>query len=112
MVSADHKATSVLSNEWNTLLNDYADVFESPGPPVSRSIDHKIDLLNPDVVPPRPRLYRISEEELAAVKKTLNEYLEKGWIRPSTSPWGAPVIIIKKKTGELRIVIDYRLLNK
>ena len=54
----------------------------------------------------------MSEEELVAIKKTLSEYMDNGWIRPSTSPWGAPVIVIKKKTGELRIVIDYRLLNK
>ena len=101
-----------MSEEWQSLLTEYADVFENPGLPIARNIDHRIDLLNPDVVPPRPRLYRMSEEELAAIKKTLDDYLEKGWIRPSTSPWGAPVIVIKKKTGELRIVIDYRLLNK
>ena len=54
----------------------------------------------------------MSEEELSAVKRTIGDYLEKGWIRPSTSPYGAPVIVIRKKTGELRIVIDYRMLNK
>ena len=54
----------------------------------------------------------MSEEELAAVKSTITEYLAKGWIRPSASPYGAPVIVIRKKDGALRICVDYRLLNK
>ena len=75
-------------------------------------MDHKIDLIDPDAPPPKPRLYRMNEEELIAVKQTIADYIDKGWIRPSTSPYGAPVIVIRKKTGELRIVIDYRMLNK
>ena len=54
----------------------------------------------------------MSEDELLAVKRTISDYVDKGWIRPSSSPYGAPVLVIKKKTGELRIVIDYCLLNK
>ena len=54
----------------------------------------------------------MSEEELAAVKSTTANYLQKGWIRPSASPYGAPVIVIHKKDGALRICIDYQLLNK
>ena len=93
-------------------MQEYADVFEKPGPPVSRSVDHRIDLLDPAALPPKPRLYRMSDDELQAVKTTIDDYLSRGWIRPSISPYGAPVIVIRKKTGELRIVIDYRLLNK
>ena len=54
----------------------------------------------------------MSKEELAAMKSIITEYLAKGWIRPSASPYGAPVIVIRKKDGALRICIDYRLLNK
>ena len=93
------------------MIDEYADVFEPLGPPIARDIDHHIDLIA-DEQPLRPRLYHMSEEELAAVKSTITESLAKGWIRPSASPDGAPVIVIRKKDGALRICIDYRLLNK
>ena len=54
----------------------------------------------------------MGEDELKAVKLTIKEYLDKGWIRPSTSPYGAPVVFIHKKTRELCIVIDYQMVNK
>ena len=50
--------------------------------------------------------------ELAEVRRQLDEYLEKGWIRPSCSPYGAPIVFIRKKTGELRMMVDYRALNR
>ena len=103
---------SVMASKWKALLSEYADVFEAPGKPVARAVDHRIDLLDPKAPPPCPRLYRMSEDELLAVKCTISNYVDKGWIRPSSSPHGAPVLVIRKKTGELRIVIDYRLLNK
>ena len=62
--------------------------------------------------PPQPRLYHMSEEEYAAIKSTIADYLEKGWIRLSASPYGAPVIVIRKKDGALCICIDYWLFNK
>lgn len=46
------------------------------------------------------------------MKKQVSEYLSKGWIRPSVSPYGAPVLFVRKKTGELRMCIDFRMLNK
>ena len=103
---------SVMASKWKALLSEYTDVFEAPGKPIARAVDHRIDLLDPTAPPPRPRLYRMSEDELLAVKCTISDYIDKGWIRPSSSPYGAPVLVIRKKTGELRIVIDYRLLNK
>ena len=75
-------------------------------------IDHKIELVDPSASPPHPCLYCMSEDELKAVKATIIDYLAKGWIRPSTSPYGAPVIVIYKKTGELHKVINYHMLNK
>ena len=62
--------------------------------------------------PTRPKLYCMSKEELVAVKSTIAEYLQKGWIHPSVSPYGALVIVIHKKDGPLCICIDYQLLNK
>ena len=54
----------------------------------------------------------MSEEELAEVKQQLKECIELGWICPSTSPYGAPVLLFRKKEGTLRMCIDYRLVNK
>ncbi|KAL0411105.1 UNVERIFIED_CONTAM: Transposon Ty3-G Gag-Pol polyprotein [Sesamum latifolium] len=50
--------------------------------------------------------------ELQELKKQLEELLEKGFIQPSTSPWGAPVLFVKKKDGSMRLCVDYRQLNR
>ena len=103
---------SVMASKWKALLSEYADVFEAPGKPVARAVDHRIDLLDPMAPLPHPWLYRISEDELLAVKHTISDYIDKGWIKPSSSSYGALVLVIRKKMGELHIVIDYCLLNK
>src|ERR1043165_6749890 len=56
--------------------------------------------------------YRMSASELAELKKQLEELLEKKFIRPSVSPWGAPVLLVKKEEGSMRLCVDYRQLNK
>ena len=61
--------------------------------------------------PPRQRLYRMSPAELDELKKQLNLYLEKGWIRPSTSEFAAPILFARKADGSLRLCVDYRALN-
>ena len=86
-------------------------MFEPPGMPVEREIDHKIKRES-GATPPYRCQYCISAAELAEVRCQLDEYLEKGWIRPSSSPYGAPIVFIRKKTGELRMTVDYRALNR
>ena len=68
-------------------------MFEPPGIPVERAIDHKIEL-EPGAKPPYHRQYCVSAVELAKVQRQLDEYLEKGWIRPSSSPYSAPIVFI------------------
>ena len=92
------------------LLTEYDDVFEAPGKPLSRAVEHRINLINPTAPLPFPRLYRWSEDEFLTVKYTISDYIDKGLIRPSSSPYGASVLVIHKKGGELHIAIDYHLL--
>lgn len=54
----------------------------------------------------------MSQAELAECRRQLDSLLEKGWIRPSTSPYGHPILFVRKKTGDLRMCVDYRLLNR
>ena len=98
-------------SRWGKLVSEFHDIFDPPGMPVQRDIVHKIELL-PNAEPHYGRYYRMSAAESAEVRRQLNESLTKGWIKPSCSPWGAPIILIRKKTGELRVTVDYRALNR
>ena len=94
-------------------MREYLDVFpeDLPGVPVDREIEFCIDLIpgtQPISIPP----YRMAPVELRELKTQLQDLLDKGFIRPSVSPWGAPVLFVKKKDGTLRLCIDYRQLNK
>jgi hypothetical protein len=95
------------------VVSEYPDVFpeELPGLPPEREIDFSIELV-PGTAPISRAPYRMSASELAELKKQLAELLDKGFIRPSASPWGAPVLFVKKKDGSLRLCIDYRQLNQ
>ena len=70
---------------WSNLVTEYSDVFKPPGMPVEREINHNIEL-EPGVAPPCQCQYRVSAAELAEVWCQLDEYLENGWICPSSSP--------------------------
>lgn len=95
------------------LLTEFADVFEAPpaGLPPERHAGHTIPL-EPGHAPPWRPVYRLSPAEKEEAERQVKEYLEKGWIRPSRSPYGAPILFVKKKDGSLRMCVDYRALNK
>ncbi|GBG60205.1 hypothetical protein CBR_g3449 [Chara braunii] len=92
------------------LLKEFKDLTESPTGVVPRPIQHRIDI-EPGSRTPKGAVYRMSPRELEELRKQLDELLEKGWIRPSSSPFGALVLFVPKKEGELRMCIDYRGLN-
>lgn len=97
----------------NPILAEFKDVFASELPnglPPARAIDFEIEL-EPGHKPPSRPTYRLSSEELAELKSTLDGLLTKELIQPSTSPFGAPILFVKKKDGSRRMVIDYRGLN-
>ncbi|GBG67643.1 hypothetical protein CBR_g771 [Chara braunii] len=92
------------------LLEEYTDLARQPTRVVLRPIQHRIEI-EPGSRTPKGAVYRMSPCELKELRKQLDELLEKGWIRPSSSPFGAPVLFVPKKEGELRMCIDYRGLN-
>ncbi|XP_061339224.1 uncharacterized protein LOC133285924 [Gastrolobium bilobum] len=95
------------------VVNEFEEVFpdEIPRLPLHREIEFPIELI-PGVGPISIALYRMAPLELRELKKQIEELLSKEFIRPSTSPWGAQAILIKKKDGSLRLCVDYRQLNK
>jgi hypothetical protein len=95
------------------VVREFADIFleELPGMPPERELEFTIDL-KPGTKPIARTPYRMSTPELQELRMQLKELLDLGLIRPSVSPWGAPVIFIRKKDGSWRLCIDYRQLNK
>ena len=96
----------------DALLSKYKSVFD----PITGvreekdAVEHAITLVD-GAQPPAKRAYRLSPEERQECKRQIADLLAKGFIEPSSSPFGAPVIFVKKKSGELRMVLDYRALN-
>jgi hypothetical protein len=95
------------------IVCEYPDVFpeELPGMPPDRDIEFSIELL-PKTAPISKRAYRMDVKDLIELKKQIEELLDKGFIRPSSSPWGAPVLFMNKKDGSRRMCVDYRSLNE
>lgn len=96
------------------IKTEFSDVLVSSLPtglPPSRAVDHTIEL-EPGHTPPSRPTYRLSYEEQDELKRQLTELVDSGRIRPSTSPYGAPILFVRKKEGGFRMCIDYRALNK
>ena len=91
------------------VVHEFEDVFpkEVPGLPSSREVKFSIDLVwgtGPVLMTP----YRMAPMELVELKNQIEELLGKHFIRPNTSPWGAPMLLVKKKDGSSRLCVDYR----
>ena len=95
------------------ILEEFKDVFpdDLPSLPPKRKVDHAIDLEPCGKVPNMP-IYRMSHKEHEELFKQLEDYMSKGFIRPSTSYCASPVLFVKKKDGTLCLCVDYRALNK
>ena len=91
------------------VVREFPDVFpkELPGIPLKREVDLSIEIV-PGTAPVSRAPYRMALAELKELKVQLQELLDKGFVRPSVSPWGAPVSFVKKKDGTLWMCIDYR----
>ncbi|KAF3668526.1 putative ribonuclease H protein-like [Capsicum annuum] len=96
-----------------SVVNEFLNVFleDLPGVPPDREIEFGIDLF-PDTQPISIPSYRMASAELKELKEQLRDLLDKDFVRPSVSPWGAPVLFLRKKNSSLRMCIDYCQLNK
>ncbi|KAI3771278.1 hypothetical protein L6452_02439 [Arctium lappa] len=92
---------------------EFSDVFpdDLPNLPPDLQVEFKIDLI-PGAAPIARAPYRLAPSEMKEMMSQLQDLLEKGFVRPSSSPWGAPVLFAKKKDGTMRMCIDYMALNK
>ncbi|KAJ0588955.1 putative nucleotidyltransferase, Ribonuclease H [Helianthus annuus] len=95
------------------VVKEYPEFFleDLPGLPPQRQVEFHIDLVL-GVAPVAKAPYQLAPSEMQEVSTQLQELLDKGFIKPSFSPWGAPVLFVKKKDGSFRMCIDYRKLNK
>lgn len=95
------------------VVQDFVDVFpdDVPGIPPKRDVEFTIDLV-PGTGPISIAPYRMAPAEMIELKNQLEDLIKKGFIRKSGSPWGAPVLLVKKKDGRSRLCVDYRQLNK
>ncbi|GJS81530.1 putative reverse transcriptase domain-containing protein [Tanacetum coccineum] len=96
-----------------SIVQDFPEVFpeDFPGLPPTRQVEFQIDLV-PGAAPVARAPYRLAPSEIKELSEQLKELSDKGFIRPSSSPWGALVLFVKKKDGSFQMCIDYRELNK
>ncbi|GJZ63074.1 putative reverse transcriptase domain-containing protein [Tanacetum coccineum] len=95
------------------IVQDFSEVFSEdlPGLPLTRQVEFQINLI-PGAAPIARAPYRLAPSEMKELSEQLKELSDKGFIRPSSSPWGAPVLFVKKKDGSFQMCIDYQELNK
>ncbi|GJX61465.1 putative reverse transcriptase domain-containing protein [Tanacetum coccineum] len=95
------------------IVRDFTEVFPKDllGLPLAQSVEFQIDLI-PGAAPIARAPYRLAPSEMKELSEQLQEISDKGFIRPNSSPWVAPVLFVKKEDGSFRMYIDYRELNK
>ncbi|GBG74501.1 hypothetical protein CBR_g18911 [Chara braunii] len=103
--------TAPCPSQIQQVVDRFSDLMEEPTGLVHRQTKHKIEILSGSV-PPKGQVYKMSPAELEELKKQLETLTSKGWIRPSTSEFGAPVLFVPKGNGEFRMCVEYRGLNK
>jgi len=113
-IGKDQKSIELPPEIHPIVHSEFPDVFPDTLPyglPQDRGDEMKIETL-PDTDPPFKPVIRLSTAELDELRKQLDDLLKKGFIKPSTSPYGAPVLFVRKKDGTLRMCVDYRGLNR
>jgi hypothetical protein len=113
LTEEDPHLREINDTELRALVDEFIELF-GPIPPHSakdRGLGPAISL-EPGASPTWRPVFKLTLEERAALSQQIKEMLEKGWIEPSSSPYGAPVLFVRKKDGSLRLVIDYRALNR
>ncbi|GBG80212.1 hypothetical protein CBR_g30579 [Chara braunii] len=93
------------------LLDRFPEVLTGPRGVPERPVKHKIEIKEGSV-PPKGCVYRMGQGELEELRRQIDDMIDRGWIRPSESEFGAPVLFVPKKGGKLRMCIDYRGLNR
>ncbi|KAG2209354.1 hypothetical protein INT45_002604, partial [Circinella minor] len=111
LLESDIKENKI-PEELQPLVDEYQEIFqdELPGLPPDRGFEHVIDTGDEKPVSRPP--YKMSPLELDELRCQLNELLELGLVVPSSSPWGSPVLFVKKADGTMRMCVDYRATNK
>ncbi len=112
MLPAEGELTTDEVSELEALVTEFADLFVGPDDSLgfTDKIRHKID--TGDAKPIKQNYFRRSHKEREYVDAELEKMMASGVIKPSKSPWGAPVVLVRKKSGELRFCIDFRRLNE
>ena len=107
------KSTPKITLDGMPVVREFSDVFleNLPGLPPDIELEFEMELLSSSAPVSKP-LYRMALVELKELKTQLQDLVDNGFIRLSVSPWGTPVLFVKKKDGTMRLYIDYRKLNK
>ena len=108
------QANPEVQDPLRNIIQDYQDVFPEKlpkGVPPAREVEHAIET-DPEAVPPSRAPYRLGPKEMDEMEEQIKDLLNQGYIRPSYSPYGAPILFVPKKDGRWRMCIDYRLLNR
>ena len=108
------QASPEVQNPLRNIIHDFQDVFPEKlpkGVPPSRDVEHAIET-EPEAIPPSRAPYRLGPKEIEEMEEQIRDLLSQGYIQPSYSPYGAPILFVPKKDGRWRMCVDYRLLNR